>query len=150
MEDNVKKIAIKLLNEHNDNLAELKQTQSDICIQLEVLEKNFSIGTAQIKASLQNFQFINEELTLEEKFKICNSVIEKVKIESVVDNGAIRKFTLTILPMPKYVETIGTLAIEFNIDKSSGKGLWEILSPFNQKCDEWFVKATKNKKYARR
>lgn len=98
--------------------------------ELKLLENKVNLGTVQTKAFLENMDALQAEISDAEKRTIVDSAISKVTLTVKSANGFRREFELTIIPTAEYMEQIGVLTLEFEVNTSNGYSEWKIKSPF--------------------
>lgn len=124
---NLKSSIEKHLKAKSQKLTTLRNRLSEVNSELGYFKNNVNLSDFQIKASIENLDFCKDMLTPEEKGEIIKETISKMVLTIKKRKGLMRICQLTIYP-PR--ENQSPIVIEFSVDNSRGRGIWEILSPF--------------------
>ena len=124
---NLKSSIEKHLKAKSQKLTTLRNRLSEVNLELSYFKNKVNLSDFQIKASIDNLDFCKDMLTPEEKSEIIKETISKMVISVKKRKGYTRICQLTIYP-PR--ENQSPIVIEFSVNNSLGRGIWEILSPF--------------------
>ena len=124
---NLKSSIEKHLKAKSQKLTTLRNRLSEVNLELSYFKNKVNLSDFQIKASIENLDFCKDMLTPVEKSEIIKETISKMVISVKKRKGYMRICQLTIYPP---MENQSPIVIEFSVNNSLGRGIWEILSPF--------------------
>jgi hypothetical protein len=136
----------KHLKAKSQKLTTLRNRLSEVNLELSYFKNKVNLSDFQIKASIDNLDFCKDMLTPVEKSEIIKETISKMVISVKKRKGYMRICQLTIYP-PR--ENQSPIVIEFSVNNSLGRGIWEILSPFELSSGykKPLLKSTKRKQH---
>ena len=120
----------KRLSEKSKSIEQMKARLKDVNAELSGFKEKLDIGHLQVQASIENLPLCQSELSVQHKKEILEASVKKLVLKVKFRKGAKRLFSLTFFPKN---EAESAVVIEFSLDNSSGRGLWEITKPFNLK-----------------
>ena len=126
---NVKLIYTNDINfeDNSQKLTSLRNRLSEVNSELSYFKSKVSLSGFQIKAFIENLDYCKDMLTPDEKSEILKETISKMVLSVKKRKGHVRIFQLTLFPTSENQQAV---VIEFSVDNSRGRGIWEILSPF--------------------
>ena len=124
---NLKPAIEKHLKGKSQKLTSLRNRLSEVNSELSYFKSKVSLSGFQIKAFIENLDYCKGMLTPDEKSEILKETISKMVLSVKKRKGHVRIFQLTLFPTSENQQAV---VIEFSVDNSRGRGIWEILSPF--------------------
>lgn len=126
-DESIRNAISKNLREKTKLLEDMRLRLNEVNGELSAFRERIDLDNFQIKAAIENLDFCKDSLTTKQKEKILQATVAKLVLSVKNRKKAKRTCSLTILPKDNCEQPI---VVEFTVDNSQGRGMWEVLAPF--------------------
>lgn len=132
-EESIKDAVAKNIKSKSKDMESMRMRIKEINYELDSLKEEINLDNFQIKAAIENLEYCKDSLSQEQKEKILQTSVSKLVLSVLSRKGAKRICNLAIFPKESGSAVIN---VEFSVDNSRGRGMWEVLVPFKLRGGE--------------